>query len=128
MTTPSLQQPYLDKTAVIGIVGLGYVGLPLALTAIGSGYRVVGFDFDPDKVAAINAGKSYIKHIAGEDVDAAVQATAACARLADFDEHARGRRRHHLRADAADGAPRAGPELSSRRRPKRSRRTCRRVS
>jgi UDP-N-acetyl-D-glucosamine dehydrogenase len=71
--TSSLCQPYLDKTAVIGIVGLGYVGLPLALTAAGGGFRVVGFDTDPEKIAAINGGKSYIKHIAASDIAAAAK-------------------------------------------------------
>jgi UDP-N-acetyl-D-glucosamine dehydrogenase len=72
--SPDLERAYRDKTAVIGIVGMGYVGIPLALAAWTAGFRVVGFDIDPDKVAALNAGKSYIKHIAGEDVAAAVKA------------------------------------------------------
>jgi UDP-N-acetyl-D-glucosamine dehydrogenase len=54
---------YRDKKAVIGIIGLGYVGLPLALTAVSSGFSVVGFDVDPEKVKMIHAGQSYIKHI-----------------------------------------------------------------
>jgi UDP-N-acetyl-D-glucosamine dehydrogenase len=53
------------KTAV---VGLGYVGLPLSLQFARSGVQVVGLDIDPAKVEAINAGRSYIKHIAGEEV------------------------------------------------------------
>ncbi len=47
----------------IAIVGLGYVGLPLALQFAGSGVKVLGLDIDPDKVEAINNGKSYIKHV-----------------------------------------------------------------
>ena len=47
----------------IGIVGLGYVGLPLALRFAEAGFKVLGFDIDPAKVSQINAGKSYIKHI-----------------------------------------------------------------
>jgi UDP-N-acetyl-D-glucosamine dehydrogenase len=47
----------------IGIVGLGYVGLPLALQFARSGVKVIGLDIDPAKVRAINAGESYIKHI-----------------------------------------------------------------
>ncbi len=53
------------KTAV---VGLGYVGLPLSLQFARSGVQVLGLDIDPAKVEAINAGKSYIKHITGEEV------------------------------------------------------------
>ena len=70
---PPQAQPFVEKTAVIGVVGLGYVGLPLALTAAASGFRVVGFDTDADKIANINAGKSYIKHIAASDIKAAVK-------------------------------------------------------
>jgi UDP-N-acetyl-D-glucosamine dehydrogenase len=75
---------------IVGIIGLGYVGLPLALAATAAGYRVVGFDIDPAKTASINAGKSYIKHIADEDLGAAVaaqrlEATTDYARLADVD-------------------------------------------
>jgi len=71
---PDLERAYRDKTAVIGIVGMGYVGIPLALASWTAGFRVVGFDVDADKVAALNAGKSYIKHIPGDDVAAAVKA------------------------------------------------------
>jgi UDP-N-acetyl-D-glucosamine dehydrogenase len=47
----------------VGIVGLGYVGLPLALQFAGAGCRVLGFDVDGKKVAQLNAGRSYIMHI-----------------------------------------------------------------
>ena len=50
------------------IVGLGYVGLPLALQFARSGATVVGLDVDQAKVASINSGRSYIKHIASEDI------------------------------------------------------------
>jgi UDP-N-acetyl-D-glucosamine dehydrogenase len=51
------------KTATVGIIGLGYVGLPLARAFTAAGIRVLGFDIDPGKVAKLNAGKSYIKQI-----------------------------------------------------------------
>ncbi|MFP5305666.1 MAG: nucleotide sugar dehydrogenase [Gammaproteobacteria bacterium] len=51
------------REAVVGVVGLGYVGLPLALCFVDAGYRVVGIDSDPQKCAALNAGRSYIKLI-----------------------------------------------------------------
>jgi UDP-N-acetyl-D-glucosamine dehydrogenase len=60
-----------DKRAVIGIFGLGYVGLPLALRYAEVGYKVTGFDIDPGKVEALNAGRSYIEHIAPAAVAAA---------------------------------------------------------
>lgn len=52
-----------NKQAVIGIVGLGYVGLPLALRYLEEGYHVVGFDIDPAKPECLLSGVSYIKHI-----------------------------------------------------------------
>ena len=52
-----------DKSAVIGIYGLGYVGLPLALRFTEVGYPVLGFDIDKSKVDALMQGRSYIEHI-----------------------------------------------------------------
>jgi UDP-N-acetyl-D-mannosaminuronate dehydrogenase len=52
-----------NKSAAVGIIGLGYVGLPLARAFTGAGLRVLGFDIDPGKVAKLNAGRSYIKQI-----------------------------------------------------------------
>ncbi len=51
------------RTAQVGIVGMGYVGLPLMRTFCGSGFSCLGFDVDTTKVDQLNAGKSYIKHI-----------------------------------------------------------------
>ena len=51
------------KTATVGVVGLGYVGLPLAEAFATSGFPVRGFDVDADKVAKLNRGESYIRHI-----------------------------------------------------------------
>jgi UDP-N-acetyl-D-glucosamine dehydrogenase len=52
-----------NRTARVGIIGLGYVGLPLMRTYCSAGFSVLGFDVDESKVAKLNAGKSYIKHI-----------------------------------------------------------------
>jgi UDP-N-acetyl-D-glucosamine dehydrogenase len=60
-----------DKSALIGIVGLGYVGLPLLLRYVEAGYRVVGFDIDPDKTEKLNTGKTYIKHISSPTIESA---------------------------------------------------------
>jgi UDP-N-acetyl-D-glucosamine dehydrogenase len=57
----------------IAIVGLGYVGLPLSLQFARSGVPVLGLDIDPDKITRIQAGQSYIKHIASEDIATAHQ-------------------------------------------------------
>jgi len=52
----------------IGIIGLGYVGLPLAIKFAESGAKVIGFDVDKEKTDSLNEGKSYIKHISSEDL------------------------------------------------------------
>jgi UDP-N-acetyl-D-glucosamine dehydrogenase len=57
-----------DKTAVIGIIGLGYVGLPLGLEFASKGFTVLGFDLDEAKVKKLNKGESYIKHIASKRI------------------------------------------------------------
>jgi UDP-N-acetyl-D-glucosamine dehydrogenase len=52
-----------SKTASVGVIGLGYVGLPLAMEFCRAGFPVTGFDRDAEKVAMLNEGKSYIRHI-----------------------------------------------------------------
>jgi UDP-N-acetyl-D-glucosamine dehydrogenase len=52
-----------SKTATVGIVGLGYVGLPLSHACLKSGYKVVGFDIDQRKIDSLKAGKPYIHHL-----------------------------------------------------------------
>ncbi|MBU3684146.1 MAG: nucleotide sugar dehydrogenase [Phycisphaerales bacterium] len=61
-----LLKKFESKTATVGIVGLGYVGLPLAHACLKAGYKVVGFDIDQRKIDAIKAGKPYIVHL-GQD-------------------------------------------------------------
>lgn len=56
------------RTALIGIVGLGYVGLPLALRYAYAGFKVLGFDIDPDKVGRLNQGQSYIEHVSSRSI------------------------------------------------------------
>ena len=63
---------------VVGIFGLGYVGLPLSLTFCDAGFRVIGFDIDPEKVAILNTGRSYIQHIGSEKVLQAVKSGFFC--------------------------------------------------
>jgi len=60
-----------DKSAVIGIVGLGYVGLPLMLRFAEVGYKVLGFDIDKNKVDSLQQGKSYIEHISADSIQLA---------------------------------------------------------
>ncbi len=58
-----LLQKIKNKEAIIGVVGLGYVGLPLLMEFVEQGFQTIGFDIDPVKVEKLNAGKSYITHI-----------------------------------------------------------------
>ena len=81
-----LFQKIKDRTANVGVIGQGYVGLPLALVFAEAGFSVTGFDLDAKKVAAISRGESFIKHIGPERVAAAVasgryQATTEFSRL-----------------------------------------------
>ena len=61
------------RSAVVGVMGLGYVGLPLALAFSRAGLKVVGFDIDARKVEALNAGRCYIEHFDAESVAHAVR-------------------------------------------------------
>jgi UDP-N-acetyl-D-glucosamine dehydrogenase len=63
-----------DRTAVIGIIGLGYVGLPLTLRYAAVGFRVLGIDIDTAKVEKLNRGESYIEHIPVSAIGAAREA------------------------------------------------------
>ena len=65
---------FSTQDAVIGIIGLGYVGLPLAICYAEAGYVVLGFDIDPLKPEKIAAGETYFKHIPDEQVQRAVNA------------------------------------------------------
>ena len=59
----TLEARIAAKTATVGIYGLGYVGLPLALRFAEAGLKVIGFDIDPEKVDLLNAGQSYIERL-----------------------------------------------------------------
>ena len=63
-----LEQRLQDGTAVFGVVGLGYVGLPLAIEMAKSGHRVVGLEISPEKATEINAGRSYIPDVPSTEV------------------------------------------------------------
>lgn len=67
----------------IGVVGLGYVGLPLSLQFARSGATVLGLDIDPVKIEALNAGRSYIEHIQASSIAESVKSGRFSA-TADF--------------------------------------------
>ena len=72
MTYEELIDKIRSRDASAAVVGLGYVGLPLALAYVDAGYRVIGYDVDGDKIASLQAGRSYIGDVADEQVAAAV--------------------------------------------------------
>ncbi len=63
-----------DKSAIVAIIGLGYVGLPLVVVFGNAGYRVVGIDVDPHKVDSLNRGESYIQDVPTSDIRRLVDA------------------------------------------------------
>lgn len=85
-----LLQRVQERSAVVGIIGLGYVGLPLGLEFALKGFNVTGFDLDDRKIKSIEAGKSYFKHIKDDKILAATElgkfsATADFSRLREVD-------------------------------------------
>src|SRR3954470_22343853 len=110
----------------VGIVGMGYVGLPLAVAFAQAGHRVIAMDVDSRKVAALERGESYIEDIPSEAVHAVrdlLEPTtrvgplgARPPRAAPARRAARARRRRAaVRADAADRQPRARPRPAAGR-------------
>src|SRR5438270_3640877 len=59
----SLYKKIEDKSAVVGVIGLGYVGLPLLHAFHKSGFPVIGFDVDPKKIESLHRGENYLKHL-----------------------------------------------------------------
>lgn len=78
-----------DKSAKVGILGLGYVGIPLALSISQAGHQVVGFDVSEDRIQQLNAGRSPIAHVTCSEINAMVErgfeATSDFSRSAECD-------------------------------------------
>ena len=85
----SFEQKTIARETVVGIVGLGYVGIPLALSFSEAGFAVLGLDVDESRVAGLNAGESPIKHIANASVknmrERGFEATTDMARICEAD-------------------------------------------
>ncbi len=84
------KQKVLERECLIGVIGLGYVGLPLISAFFNKKYTALGFDVDPSKIEALNQGQSYIKHISSEEVSSwrdagQFEATADLSRLSEPD-------------------------------------------
>ena len=89
-TSAALFARLQNKTAEVGIVGMGYVGLPLALSFARAGFKVTGFDVDSDKVEKLQQRQSYIRHIPSSAIAEAIvkrdlRATDDFRRLRDMD-------------------------------------------
>ncbi len=89
MTKDFIQKIH-DKKAVIGVIGLGYVGLPLNLCFVEKGFRSIGFDIDSAKIDSLRKNLSYIKHISSERISKAnattlFEVTTDFARLPECD-------------------------------------------
>jgi UDP-N-acetyl-D-glucosamine dehydrogenase len=85
-----LEAAIRQKTARVGVIGLGYVGLPLIRTFVAAGFRTLGFDVDARKIESLNAGRSYIEHIPSEWIGRCVSEgkftpTADMSRLVEAD-------------------------------------------
>ena len=86
----ALLESISDRSCKVGVIGLGYVGLPLIDAFVNAGFSCLGFDVDPQKVSSLLAGKSYIKHIGDEKISAWIEkgkfdATDKMDRLAEPD-------------------------------------------
>jgi UDP-N-acetyl-D-glucosamine dehydrogenase len=69
----TIKQKLLGKTATLGVIGLGYVGLPLAVEKAKAGFRTIGFDVQESKTEMVNAGKNYIGDVVNEDLEKIVK-------------------------------------------------------
>lgn len=89
MEKENLIKKLASKQAIIGIVGLGYVGLPLMIRYAEEGYKVIGFDIDQSKIDKLNKGISFIEHIASDKIQKAVsvgfEATSDFKRIDEVD-------------------------------------------
>ncbi|MDP2376269.1 NAD(P)-binding domain-containing protein, partial [Reyranella sp.] len=86
----SIVERFKAHTATIAVIGLGYVGLPLACTVARKGFSVLGFDIDAMKIDQLNAGNSYISHISADEISelrkaGRLAATGDFSRIAEAD-------------------------------------------
>jgi UDP-N-acetyl-D-glucosamine dehydrogenase len=82
-TAAALHERLTARTAAVGVIGLGYVGLPLVQAVAAAGFSVLGLDIDRDKVEALNAGRSYLRRVADRTI-AGLRAGGRFEASADF--------------------------------------------
>jgi UDP-N-acetyl-D-glucosamine dehydrogenase len=86
----TLSEKIESGTAVVAVIGLGYVGLPLLAAFHGAGFPVIGLDNDPAKIEALHRGENYLQHLGRDLVQKMIakgrfEATSDSRRLADAD-------------------------------------------
>lgn len=86
--TSNLKEKLLNKTATLGVIGLGYVGLPLAVEKAKAGFKTIGFDVQGSKVEMVNSGENYIGDVVNEDLEEIVKSGILSA-TTDFAEVAK---------------------------------------
>ena len=96
-----------SRKATAAVIGLGYVGLPLAMEIAAAGFKVIGIDLDATKIAALKQGKSYILDVP-EKLIADTIHTGQFTPTSDFSALSRSRYRQHLRTDPSQQEPRSG--------------------
>jgi UDP-N-acetyl-D-glucosamine dehydrogenase len=84
MTEAELLKRLKAEGSLVGVVGMGYVGLPLAIEFVKAGFEIVGFDVDATKTTALNNGESYIKHISEESISG-IRDTGRFSATTEFD-------------------------------------------
>jgi UDP-N-acetyl-D-glucosamine dehydrogenase len=68
-----LKEKIINKSAILGVIGLGYVGLPLAVEKAKAGFKTIGFDIQESKVSMVNSGINYIGDVINEDLEEIIQ-------------------------------------------------------
>ena len=86
----NLKKKIKDRSAQIGVIGLGYVGLPLVMEFIRTGFKVIGIDIDESKIEQLNKGRNYIQDVTNEELKSAIKsgrflATTDFSKLSELD-------------------------------------------
>ncbi|MFC1692756.1 nucleotide sugar dehydrogenase [Candidatus Latescibacterota bacterium] len=82
---PAIKEKIDNRTYCVGVIGLGYVGLPLTLVAVNQGFPTIGFDIDQSKIEMLHSGRTYVNHIP-DDVINAMNKTGKFETTSDFSE------------------------------------------